>query len=256
MAATTETTAPATEATAPALLDEHSLEESAQKEEDIETDSKFEKQREREMEQVDEEDELEDPGVREESDRRGEEDDTDRRRADVAKAQVPRDNEEKLDRRCDDDVSLQEACQPNDLIIEKSLNPPVGAFLQIVEECLVLLSEDEDIDRPHSSDDDKEDDEGIPKVKEMKPIRLPSSAVVKVEKDYWAKDEERWQKRIARRKEKEAIKRELKEAVANTAETEKKMQMLQEELQAEIRRVQEESQKQFRSLQAQFSMLL
>ena len=62
--------------------------------------------------------------------------------------------------------------------------------------------------------------------------------------------------RITRRKEKEAIKRELKEAVANTAETEKKMRMLQEELQAEIRKVQEESQAQFQALQAQFSMLL
>ena len=140
--------------------------------------------------------------------------------------QVPVDNEKELDRRCDNDVSLQDVCQPDDLIIEKSVNPQVGKFLQTVEEGLVLLSDDEDIDCPHSSDDDNEDDEGIPKVKEMKPIRLSSGAVVKVEKDFWAKEEERRQKRIARKKEKEAIERELKEAVANTAETEKKMRML------------------------------
>ena len=90
--------AAATKAPAPALLDEHSLKESAQKEEDIETDSEFEKQREQEIEQVDEEDELEDPGVREESGRGGEEDDTDRRRADVADVQVPANNEKELDR--------------------------------------------------------------------------------------------------------------------------------------------------------------
>ena len=106
------------------------------------------------------------------------------------------------------------------------MNPQVGKFLQTMEEGLVLLSDDEDIDRPHSSDDDDEDDEGIPKVKEMKPIRLSSGAIVKVEKDFWAKEEERRQKRITRKKEKEAIERELKEAVANTAETEKKMRML------------------------------
>ena len=120
------------------------------------------------------------------------------------------------------------------------MKPPVGAFPQTVEEGLVLLSDDEDIDRLHSSDDDEEDNDGIPKVKEMKPINLPSGVVIKVEKDYWAKDEERQQKRIAPRKEKEAIERELKEAIANTAETEKKMRRLQEESQAEIRRVQEE----------------
>ena len=66
-----------------------------------------------------------------------------------------------------------------------------------MEEGFVLLSDDEDIDRPHSLDDDEEDDEGIPKVKEMKPIHLLSGAIVKVEKDYWSKDEERRQKRIA-----------------------------------------------------------
>ena len=170
--------------------------------------------------------------------------------------QVPADNEKELDRRCDDDVLLQDVCQPDDLIIEKSMNPQVGKFPQTVEEGFVLLSDDEDIDRPHSSNDDDEDNEGIPKVKEMKPIRLSSGAVVKVEKDFSAKKEERRQKRIARKKEKEAIKRELKEAVANTAETEKKMRMLQEESQAEIRKVQEESQAQFQALQAQFLMLL
>ena len=70
--------AAATEATTPALLHEHSLEELAQKEENIETDFEFEKQREREMEQADEEDERDFRNDREESDRRGEEDDTDR----------------------------------------------------------------------------------------------------------------------------------------------------------------------------------
>ena len=129
---------------------------------------------------------------------------------------------------------MQDVYQPDDLIFEKSIKPPVGAFLQTMEEGLILLSDDEDIDRLHSSDDDKEDDNDIPKVNEMKPIRLPSGAIVKVEKDYWAKDEERCQKRIARRKEKEAIKEKLKEAVANTAETEKKMQRLQEESQTEL----------------------
>ena len=76
------------------------------------------------------------------------------------------------------------------------MKPLVGAFPQTVEEGLVLLSDDEDIDRPHSSNDDEEDDDDIPMIKEIKPIYLSSGAIVKVEKDYWAKDKERRQKRI------------------------------------------------------------
>ena len=74
------------------------------------------------------------------------------------------------------------------------MKPPEGVFPQTVEEGLILLSDDEDIDHPHSLDNDEEDDDNISKVKEMKPLRLPSGAVIKVEKDYWAKDEEQCQK--------------------------------------------------------------
>ena len=79
---------------------------------------------------------------------------------------------------------MQDVNQLDDLIFKKSMKLPVRVFPQTMEECLILLSDDEDINRPHSLDNDEEDDNGIPKVKEMKPLRLPSGAVVKVEKDY------------------------------------------------------------------------
>ena len=129
-------------------------------------------------------------------------------------------------------------------------------FPSTKEEGLIVISDDEDIDHPHSSDDDEEDHDGVPKVKEMKPLVLPSGSVIKVEKDYWKLEEEKHLKRIARRAEREAKDKELQDAVANTAETKAKMLRLQEELKVEIRMVQEQSLAQFSQLQSQMALLM
>jgi len=65
----------------------------------------------------------------------------------------------------------------------KEMGPTIAA-----SEC-ILLSDDEDIDHQHFSDDD-DDADGVPKTIELKPVIAPSSMVVKVEKDWWKKDQE------------------------------------------------------------------
>ena len=55
---------------------------------------------------------------------------------------------------------------------------------------VIEISDDEEHDKPRESHDDSEE-EGIPKVKEMKPVIVPSGVVVKVEKDWWKDSEEK-----------------------------------------------------------------
>ena len=49
---------------------------------------------------------------------------------------------------------------------------------------IVELSSDDEMDKPHKSDDD-DDEESTPFVQtETKPLKLPSRAIIKVEKDH------------------------------------------------------------------------
>jgi len=50
---------------------------------------------------------------------------------------------------------------------------------------MINISDDEDVDHPHTFDDDKEQD-GNSRVMEMKLVIAPSTIIVKVEKDSWA----------------------------------------------------------------------
>ena len=140
-----------------------------------------------------------------------------------------------------EDAAAFDALLSDDVVLESSQPVEEVVFPSTQEEGLIVISDDEDIDHPHSSNDDEDDYDGVPKVKEMKPLVLPSRSVIKVEKDYWKLEEEKRLKRIARRAEREAKSKELQDAVANTVETKAKMLRLQEELKAEIRKVQEQS---------------
>ena len=49
---------------------------------------------------------------------------------------------------------------------------------------IVELSSDKEIEKPHESDDDDEEDSGPFVQTETKPLKLPSGVVIKVEKDH------------------------------------------------------------------------
>jgi hypothetical protein len=57
----------------------------------------------------------------------------------------------------------------------------------------------------------------------MKPVVAPSGVVVKVEKDWWQKDKEKRERRIAQKAKKEAKEKELADAIAKNVETNAKM---------------------------------
>ena len=149
-----------------------------------------------------------------------------------------------------------DALLSDDVVLESSHTAEEVVFPSTKKEGLIVINDDEDINHPHSSDDNEEDHDGIPKVKEMKPLVLPSGSVIKVEKDYWKLEKEKRLKRIARRAEREAKDKELQDVVANTVETKAKMLRLQEESKAEIRKVHEQSQAQFIQLQSQVALLV
>ena len=155
-----------------------------------------------------------------------------------------------------EDAAVFDTLVSNNVVLESSHLAEEAVFPSTKEKGLIVISDDEDIDYPHSFDDDEEDHDGVPKVKEMKPLVLPSRSVIKVEKDYWKDEEEKRLKRIARRAEREAKDKKLQGVVANTARTKAKMFRLQEELKAEIRMVQEQSQAQFIQLQSQMALLM
>ena len=103
---------------------------------------------------------------------------------------------------------------------------------------LVELSSDDEIEKPHESDDDDEDESTPFEQTETKPLKLPSGVVIKVEKDHWQLEEERRARRIARRSAREAKEKEMTDTVAASqaevadmrkrqAETNKKQQALE-----------------------------
>jgi len=62
---------------------------------------------------------------------------------------------------------------------------------------VILFRDDGDIDHLHKSDNDEDKEDGAHRVVEMKLIIAPSSAIVKVEKDWWSIDAMKKVKRIA-----------------------------------------------------------
>ena len=56
---------------------------------------------------------------------------------------------------------------------------------------LVELSSDDEIEKPHESDNDDEEESGPFEQTETKPLKLPSGIVIKVKKDHWRLEEER-----------------------------------------------------------------
>ena len=104
-----------------------------------------------------------------------------------------------------------------------------------IETVIINLSDDDEFDHPREYDDDSEDSDTPPKVKEMKPVIAPSGVVVKVEKGWWAEDEERRRKRIVRHQEMEEKERERKQKEKELAEANAKLIQLELENKAQIR---------------------
>ena len=110
---------------------------------------------------------------------------------------------------------------------------------------LVELSSDDEIEKPHESDDDDKEVSGPFEQTETKPLKLPSGVVIKVEKDHWLLEEEKRARRIARRTAREAKEKEMTDVVAaNQAEV------------AEMRRRQAETDRKQQALERQMAELM
>ena len=103
------------------------------------------------------------------------------------------------------------------------------------------LSSDEEIEKPHESVDDDEEESRPFEQTETKPLKLPSRVIIKVEKDHWRLEEEKRARRIARRAAREAKEKEMTNAVAasqaevaemrrSQAETDRKQQVLERQM--------------------------
>ena len=115
---------------------------------------------------------------------------------------------------------------------------PVGAQDIVVneeeKEIIDLGDNDDELDHPRSSDDDLEDSDAPPRVREMKPVIAPSGVIVKVEKEWWALEKEKRMKRIARHEEKERKERERQQKDKELAEAKAKLIRLELESQKRI----------------------
>ena len=118
-------------------------------------------------------------------------------------------------------------------IVSSALSQPV---VPIVE-----LSIDDKMEKPHESDDNDEEESGPFVQTETKPLKLPSGVVIKVEKDHWRLEEEKRERRIARRTAREAKEKEMTDVVAAShaevaemrrrqAETDRKQQALERQM--------------------------
>ena len=103
------------------------------------------------------------------------------------------------------------------------------------------LSSDDEIEKPHESNDDDKEESGPFEQTETKPLKLPSGVIIKVEKDHWRLEEEWRARRIARRTAREAKEKEMTDAVAASqvevaemrrrqAETDRKQQALERQM--------------------------
>ena len=79
---------------------------------------------------------------------------------------------------------------------------------------IVELNSDDEMEKPHESDDNDKEESGTFVQTETKPLKLPSGVVIKVEKDHWRLEEEKRARRIARRAAREAKEKEMTDADA------------------------------------------
>ena len=110
---------------------------------------------------------------------------------------------------------------------------------------VVELSSDDKMDKPHESKDDDEEESTQFVQTETKPLKLPSGAIIKVEKDHWRLEEEKRARRIARRAAREAKEKEMTDAVAAS-----------QAKVAEMRRRQAKADKKKESLERQMAELM
>ena len=122
----------------------------------------------------------------------------------------------------EEDAEMTEAMEGEDVVMKD------------IETMFINLSDDDEFDHRRESDDDSEDLDSLPKVIEMKPVIAPSGVVVKVEKGWWAEDEERRKKRIARHLEREEKEPERKQKEMELAEANAKLIQLELENKAQI----------------------
>ena len=101
------------------------------------------------------------------------------------------------------------------------------------------FSSDDEIEKPHESDDDDQEESGSFVQTETKPLKLPLEVVIKVKKDHWRLEEEKRARRIARRAARKAKEKEMTDAVAASqaevaemrrrqAETDRKQESLEQ----------------------------
>ena len=78
------------------------------------------------------------------------------------------------------------------------------------------LSSDDEMDKPHESDNDDEEESTLFVQTETKPLNQPSGAVIKIEKDHWHLEKEKRVRPIARRAAREAKEKDMTDAVATS----------------------------------------
>ena len=122
----------------------------------------------------------------------------------------------------EEDAKMTEATEGQDVVMKD------------IETVIINLSDDDEFDHCRESDDDSKDSDGPSKVKEMKPVIAPSCVVVKVEKGWWAEDEERRKKRITHHLEREEKEQERKQKEKELAEANAKLIQLELENKAQI----------------------
>lgn len=87
------------------------------------------------------------------------------------------------DTRGGDDSIINNVFGSDEVVLEKSQSNQEPNFSKTMDEGLILISDNEDINHLHSLDNNSKDYNNIPQVKVMKPLVLPSGAVVEIEKD-------------------------------------------------------------------------
>ena len=114
---------------------------------------------------------------------------------------------------------------------------------------IVELSSDNEMEKPHESNDDDEEESGPFVQTKTKPLKLPSRVVIKVEKDHWRVEEEKRARQIARRAACEVKEKEMTDAVAASQAEVAEMRRRQ----AEIDRKQQALERQMAELMARMN---
>ena len=92
------------------------------------------------------------------------------------------------------------------------------------------FNSDDEIEKPHESDDDDLEESGPFEETKTKPLKLLSRVVIKVEKDHWRLEKEKRVRPIARRAAREAKEKEMTDAVAASQAEVAKMRRRQAEI--------------------------